>query len=326
MRRSIASLVTDAMHAFGRAKERSCCVQPAVPILFFGDLDAYRNSPLRVLTVGLNPSLHEFPEDEPFRRFPLAAGACGRDPSRYLEAMSAYFRTDPYRGWFNSYERLLNGMDASYYDGRSSTALHTDICSPVATNPTGSRLGKADRDALAHDGRPLWHGLVEQLRPQVVVLSVARRYLEDIEFDAMNDWEVIHCVRRNTDGSLRRRPYGSPASAGIVPVPCLGRSGPLVTASVTGADIANSEKRREAKRQWIARRRAKRRAAGVCVGCGGPVTPVNPEAPALVKRKRGRPRTGVYCDECLDRKGGQRDEKLTDIERRLEELERRLYR
>ena len=248
MRRSIASLVTDAMHAFGRATERSCCVQPAVPILFFGDLDAYRNSPLRVLTVGLNPSLHEFPDHEPFCRFPLAAGTCGRDPSRHLEAMSAYFRTDPYRGWFSSFERLLNGMDASYYEDRRSTALHTDICSPVATNPTWSRLGKTDREALDHDGHRLWCMFLEELRPQIVAFSIARKYLARIRFEAKTDWGVIHCVREKADGSLRRRPYSSPASAGIVPAPCLGRSGPLVTASVTGADMANSEKRRQAKR------------------------------------------------------------------------------
>ena len=28
----------------------------AIPILFFGDFDAYMRSPLRVITVGLNPS------------------------------------------------------------------------------------------------------------------------------------------------------------------------------------------------------------------------------------------------------------------------------
>lgn len=65
------ALLTQAKRAFNRAAKRPCCVVPAVPILFFGDLKAYRASPLRVLTVGLNPSLHEFPAVEPFRRFRL---------------------------------------------------------------------------------------------------------------------------------------------------------------------------------------------------------------------------------------------------------------
>ena len=204
---SVDSLARHAMDAFDRATGRTCCVRQAVPILFFGDLDAWLKSPLRVLTVGLNPSRREFPEEEPFCRFPLAAGTRGRAPSRYIKAMSAYFHTDPYCGWFNSYERLLNGMDASFYGDRTSSALHTDICSPVATDPTWSRLGKTDRDALEHDGHPLWHSLLEELRPQIVVFSIARKYLARIAFEAKTDWEVIHCVREKVDGSLRRRPY-----------------------------------------------------------------------------------------------------------------------
>ena len=80
--------------------------------------------------------------------------------------------------------------------------------------------------------------------------------------------------------------------------------------------MADSEKRKAAKRRWIADVRAARKAAGLCVGCGGPV--VLPE-PSSVKRGPGRPRTGAYCDECLGTSGGE-----TDRDRKLEELERRL--
>ena len=93
-------------------------------------------STLRVLTVGLNPSLQEFPADRPFSRFPLDEGTAGRGRDHYLYALSSYFRTDPYRAWFRAFEPLLNGAGASYYEGFTSTALHTDICSPVATDPT----------------------------------------------------------------------------------------------------------------------------------------------------------------------------------------------
>ena len=111
MTRPLLAHVAQAWQEFDRAAGWSCCVTPAAPILFFGDLHAYRDAPLRVLTAGLNPSLHEFPADEPFRRFPLVESGIGRKPSRYLDAMSAYFRTDPYRGWFSAFEPLLNGMD-----------------------------------------------------------------------------------------------------------------------------------------------------------------------------------------------------------------------
>ena len=205
--RQLFELVALAWHAFDRAAERTCRVTPAVPILFFGDLDAYRASSLRVVTVGLNPSLHEFPAGEPFRRFPLAEGNRDREPSRYLAAMSAYFRADPYRGWFNSFEPLLNGLGASYYEGGPSTALHTDICSPVATDPPWTQLDKANRTALEADGDRLWRLLLEDLRPQIVAVSVAKHHLKRIRFISNTDWKIIHTFDRKADGTTRSRPY-----------------------------------------------------------------------------------------------------------------------
>ena len=207
MTQHLSEQVARAWQAFDRAAGCSWCVTPAAPILFFGDLDAYRASPLRVMTVGLNPSLHEFPGGLPFRRFPLAEGNRGREPSRYLAAMSAYFRTDPYRGWFNAFEPLLNELAASFYEGAASTALHTDICSPVATDPTWSRLDKADHAALEADGGPLWHMLLEELRPQIVAISVANDHLKRIEFVPRSDWKIIHTFGRKADGGPRSRPY-----------------------------------------------------------------------------------------------------------------------
>ena len=195
-----------AWRAFDRAADRTCRVTPAVPILFFGDLDAYLASPLRAVTVGLNPSRKEFPADEPFQRFPLAEG--NRGPSRYLDAMSAYFRTKPYSGWFNAFEPLLNGLGASYYKNSASTALHTDICTPVATDPTWSRLDKTNRAALEADGCPLWHQLLKELRPQVVAISVAKAHINRIEFEPREkDWKTIHTFDRKADGKPRSRPY-----------------------------------------------------------------------------------------------------------------------
>ena len=56
-----AELVAAAWRAYDAAAALPSRVTPAAPILFFGNLDAYRASLLRVLTVGLNPSHKEFP-------------------------------------------------------------------------------------------------------------------------------------------------------------------------------------------------------------------------------------------------------------------------
>ena len=206
-RDELRAAVVAAWRSFEAAAPLKSRVSPAIPILFFGDLDAYAESPQRVLTVGLNPSRIEFPTGIPFHRFPLAEDAHPEDQERYLDALSAYFRTKPYDKWFRSFEPLLNGMSASYYDHQTSTALHTDICSPVATDPTWSRLSQADRRVLEDDGRPLWHELLVALRPNVAVLSVAKSHLEHIAFEPLGPWEPIHSFYRKRDGTPRSFAY-----------------------------------------------------------------------------------------------------------------------
>ena len=207
-RQHLARSVERAWEAFDRASSQPSRVTPSVPILFFGDLDAYWTSPLRVVTVGLNPSRREFPDGDPFRRFPLGGGSGDREPGRYLDAMSAYFVTEPYSNWFNAFEQLLNGAGSSYYAERAgSTALHTDICSPVATDPTWNKLERTAQVALETDGRQLWHELLKVLRPQIVVLSVAKDHLERIEFVPISQWETIHVFERKGNGSPRSKPY-----------------------------------------------------------------------------------------------------------------------
>ena len=176
-------------------------VDPAVPILYFGDREAYLSSPWRIITVGLNPSRAEFPREDPFKRFPLARGHA-ESGDDYLAALDTYFKTDPYKSWFSSYESLLNGLDASYYPGAMSTALQTELCSPVATDPTWTKLNRDTREALISDGVVLWHELVRELRPDVILVSIARAHLERIDFEAGETFEIS---RLEEEG--RSRPY-----------------------------------------------------------------------------------------------------------------------
>ena len=207
-REALLDAVAGAWRAFDRAAASAARVSPSVPVLFFGDADAYDRSPLRVVTVGLNPSLEEFPAGDPFCRFPLAASIAAEDHAGYLDAMSAYFRTSPYWTWFRHLDPLLEGMGAGYRPGRPSTALHTDICSPVATDPTWSNLDDGDRLLLQADGVPLWHGLMEALQPHIVVLATARRHMSDIAFEPVDDeWRVLHVVDTKVEGDPREPPY-----------------------------------------------------------------------------------------------------------------------
>ncbi len=177
------------------------CACPSVPILYFGALDEYLRSEVKAITVGLNPSHVEFPANEPWLRFPDAAQlsleAMGHSDgvTTYLDALGRYFSEAPYRRWFDgSFEPLLEGLGCSYYGGELGTALHTDIASPVSTNPTWSRLG--ERRALHGGGPALWRDLVDVLAPDVIFISVARRHLGELTPRPVDQWDELVRVER----------------------------------------------------------------------------------------------------------------------------------
>lgn len=198
IRSPLLPLVEEAWRLY-RETNAPSVVRPSIPILYFGDAEAYAASPLRVITVGLNPSRVEFPERDPFQRFPGAASldASKPDAPAYLGALDGYFRAEPYARWFSSFEPILRGIGASYYGRTPSTALHTDLLSPLATDPTWSKLGKQERGALARDGVALWHGLARALRPHVILVSVAREHLGLLRFPVEEAAAPLHVVERS---------------------------------------------------------------------------------------------------------------------------------
>jgi hypothetical protein len=195
------SLVQKAKKAHASARP-SIAVSPSIPILYFGDCDAFRRSKTRILTVGLNPSLREFPSDDPFLRFPAYK-------SSYQTALNRYFHNCPYRKWFSTFDHLLEGFDASFYGNgeKKNTALHTDLLTPVATRETWSKLPKSERQLLQGDGIPLWHDLIANLKPHILLISIADRHRTDIQFHPIQDWRRVLSVTSKKDGEPRQEPY-----------------------------------------------------------------------------------------------------------------------
>jgi hypothetical protein len=189
------SLIAKAKRAHASAPR---AVFPSIPILYFGDCDAFRRSKTRIVTVGLNPSKKEFPSD-PFQRFPAFK-------SSYQVAWNKYFQNSPY-DWFSTFSHLLEGFDASFYGDRQHTALHTDLFSPVATDPTWSKLSQSDRESLGTIGIPLWHDLIRYLKPHILLISIADRHKKEIEFSLVQNWKQVFRATKKKDGTPRREPY-----------------------------------------------------------------------------------------------------------------------
>lgn len=199
---ALASLAHAAFDAFHHAVTEApdLVIRPAVPILYFGDEPGYRRSPIKIVTVGLNPSDTEFPDGHRYVRFPRARS--GRPDESYLAALNAYFQETPYLRWFNTYSGLLQGLEASFDGTQVNTALHTDLGSPVATTPTWSKLSPGARNELSAAGTRLWHDLLRELKPDVILASVARTWMDHIEFEAVEPWRELHVVTLN-----RKKPY-----------------------------------------------------------------------------------------------------------------------
>lgn len=91
---------------------------PSMPILYFGDLGAYENSERRIITVGVNPSFEEFPQSNPWLRFPR----CGRaySPANpvaappiqdYRTDLNSYFDSPTaYMKWFGHMTHVSHGF------------------------------------------------------------------------------------------------------------------------------------------------------------------------------------------------------------------------
>lgn len=181
----------------------------SLPIPYFGDVVAYRASSLKVLTAALNPSQAEFPADNP--RFDVGHGLIGADE---LEAeLSNYFRFNPYRRWFRSFEPVLNGLGASYggtmADGEyRHTALHVDMCSPIATTPTWSKLTDHQREKLTGVGRRAFEQLIDALKPDIIIASLAWRHIEHwhADFGAGHGWESILTYTTSFSGDQLKIP------------------------------------------------------------------------------------------------------------------------
>lgn len=240
MRERLRDLAHEAWAQHRRADRAGLAhlVRPSMPILFFGDSERFARSPLHVITVGLNPSREEFPRVTPFLRFPGSEALNSDDPSGYLASLNAYFRTAPYTSWFNpSFEPLLRGLGASYYDAAPSAALHTDLCSPLATDPTWSRLDRDEQAVLEPAGQRLWQELVEALQPDIVLISVRRQRLSMIAFPLVEAPSVIHTV----DGPARARPYRIEAfrhelASGKAPLFVFGQASQTPFGSISAAE------------------------------------------------------------------------------------------
>lgn len=199
------NLIHKTKEYFKSNLDKSFVVSPSLPILYFGDLYAYEHSPIKVITVGKNPSDNEFKlkknDDYSFYRF----DTWDEERLNLIESLNPYFESKPLKQWFASFEPILNGLSCSYYKGRyENRALHTDICSPLATSPTWSKLSDSQRGDLYPGGFEIWKELVEELQPDIMFVSVPLNLFTEVI--TTQGKEIIYFDYKK-DGSKRKKRY-----------------------------------------------------------------------------------------------------------------------
>lgn len=180
-------------------------VENSIPVIWFGNIDKYLDSEKRILTVGLNPSNIEFPEDNPQKRFDAVNLTLPVD-SHMIEGLkcvlNSYFDKEPYSKWFSSGEKVLDCLDASYYSdrGKNNQAIHIDIYSAIATNPTWGRLDKVDRCIKPKiQNVELFKKLLVFLNPDIILVSTNKDIFNDVFVKSLE----FRFIKENPKGDKR---------------------------------------------------------------------------------------------------------------------------
>lgn len=180
-----------------------------MPINWFGDKEAYKDSDIRIITVGLNPSHMEFREhkQDSFSSKIRFSDFDGKLPSLWA-AYSNYFKNKPYKWFHQGFEHVLNGLDASYgglYNQNNkyhNTALHTDFCSTWATDPTWSKLSKKEQIELMQDGVEDWRHRVSRLKPDIIIFSLPDKYIQMLF--TPDDMQNLFTYKEDKNGKPRK--------------------------------------------------------------------------------------------------------------------------
>ncbi len=198
-------------------------VSPSIPIIWFGDIEKYMSSSneSRIITVALNPSVLEFKErkddakdPEISLRFPGSRNIIlknenlsSEDKISLYKSLNDYFKENPYGKWFNNFEKILNSMNATYGGKMNkenvsykSHAIHIDIFSAIATNPTWGKLNNKQKEEISYNEGFI--NLIKVLQPDIILISVAyKTMLNSFSITQDPNCQKIYCTKNGVQKS-----------------------------------------------------------------------------------------------------------------------------
>jgi hypothetical protein len=199
-------ILKKALEHYQQFQHEYYVVSPALPIVYFGDLQAYLSSKIKIVTVGKNPADIEFRLKDDIN-YSFIRFLNWEQEQNLQHTLGCYFEHKPYKSWFDdSYEPVLKGITASYYseNNQPNRAIHTDICSPLATKPRWSKLKEHEKSKLFTIGFELWKELINILEPDALIISVSCSCLSELKLEKEENFESFNTIK---DGRQRIEPY-----------------------------------------------------------------------------------------------------------------------
>ena len=94
-------LIEKTIKYFEKYKNEKFIVNPSLPILYFGNLDAFLDSKIKIITVGKNPSDNEFKliKTNPYSFCRFSKWDIRK--RNLIESLNRYFECSPLKQWFS---------------------------------------------------------------------------------------------------------------------------------------------------------------------------------------------------------------------------------
>ena len=187
----------------------------SIPIIYHGDYNKFQESILKIITAELNPNNNEFPEYNPSLRYRELNDYTQKkrlekyDAAQLLDSLNSYYTRNSNK-WYDHYEPILNGLNASYYGTMENTVLHTNILTPLSLTKNWSDYAKDSPDNLNYlikHGHSQWLKLIDILQPDIIITSIGDKYRDNILNGQKINWIRIENITTNTNGKKRRKPY-----------------------------------------------------------------------------------------------------------------------
>jgi hypothetical protein len=220
MYNEIAKLIPEYWQEFINTRVKKQCNKNGIriipvksmPIIRLGNLDRYQNSQLKIVTVSINPHYRAFSEEAPhydlgfLDQITQKVNLQMNDIYALTQQYDSYFKRNETLVYtdtvFKTYEFILNQFKASYLPNIDyhNQALHIDMLSPLATNPSWTKLKSQYPEiaqGLEHRGKKLFKKLITILNPDIILISLQRQSIIDV-FEIDDTWRRIDYLKDTT--------------------------------------------------------------------------------------------------------------------------------